>query len=264
MIERCNNSMQNEIFDYIGSDYGKCLYVFIDLKKYGTDEEFFKVWMQKSNEEMTAIITEYYGGYQIYSRDLNLDVEEVAGFLKEQGAELIFGIQDVIDKIQPHFEGFGTELGVVGELKDIKVPVYEEAYSAGLDEMKEIAELVAADPAIGAPYGFDSLYEQYVERKTNNYGRNYILRDEETGEIICHAGTYAEVPELSVIGGVISNPKYRGKGYSKGTLAALCDELKREGKDVFSFFYIPSATAMHYGVGFEKIGIWAKLFKKEN
>ena len=49
--------------------------------------------------------------------------------------------------------------------------------------------------------------------------------------------------------------------FSKETLSSLCEDLLNENKRIFSFFYIPSAEHMHYGVGFEKIEDWSKLFK---
>lgn len=260
MIKKCDNTMMDEVLGYIGDDYGKCLYVYIDIRKYGMEEDFFHVWEFYDGDSINAIVTEYYGGFQVYSRDLDFDDAEVADFLFEKNAKLIFGIEEVINRLHHHFAEYEIELGTVGRLGEIKCECYDDAYPAPLEELEEVVKLVAADPSIGAPYGYDSLYQQYVERMQNNYGRNYVYRDSKTNEIACHAGTYAELPELAVIGGVITSPNHRGKGVSKGTLAALCRELKEEGKDVFTFFYIPSAEAMHYGVGFEKVGVWAKLF----
>ena len=66
MIVECNNEDITSVFDYIGEDYGKCLYIYIDLKKYGIDDENFNVWIQyNENEDICAIISEYYGGIQI-------------------------------------------------------------------------------------------------------------------------------------------------------------------------------------------------------
>ena len=59
MIVTCNNEDITSVFDYIGEDYGKCLYIYIDLKKYGIDDENFNVWIQyNENEDICAIISE--------------------------------------------------------------------------------------------------------------------------------------------------------------------------------------------------------------
>lgn len=262
MIIQCKDEDIETVFDYIGEDYGKCLYIFIDLKKFGLDDENFDVWIQYNKEgAICAIISEYFGGIQIYSREQNLLLEEIADFIKEKDTHVLFAIKPIIDRLKLFLPGYEQETGTVGELMELKYPPNPKAYSAPMEELAEIVRIVADDEGIGKPYGYDSLYEQYTQRKEENFGRNFVLRDEETNDIICHAGTYAELPELAVIGGVITAPAYRGKGFSKETLSSLCEDLLSENKRIFSFFYIPSAEHMHYGVGFEKIEDWSKLFK---
>lgn len=261
-MQLCNGSNQEQIINYIGKDYGKCLYIFIDMLEYGLDSDFYKVWMQKDeNDEICAIVSKYYSGMQVYSKNSTYDVEDVANLIKENNCELIFGAKETVSQLEPYFPDLKIELGTVGGLKDIKIEPAEKAYSAPVEELAEVVELIASDEAIGKPYGYDSLYKQYVERKETNFGRNWVIRSEETGNILCHAGTYAETKELAVIGGVMTAPEARGKGVSKPVLAAICNELKKENKDVFSFYYIPVAKAMHEGVGFETVCIWQKLYK---
>ena len=165
------------------------------------------------------------------------------------------------DVIKPYFDGYNEEIGIVGQLSEITAEPNESAYRIGMDELPEAAGLVAADEGIGVPYGYDSLLKQYTERMEEDFGRNYLLRGGVDNSIACHVATYAETPKIAVIGGVITSPEFRGKGVSKGVLAKLCRDLKEEGKDVFSFYYIPAAKAMHEGVGFKTKVVWAKLFK---
>ena len=231
------------------------------MKKYGLGDDNFNVWIQNNDKkEICAVISEYYGGIQIYSKEYNLIADEIVDFIKSKDSNVVFGIKESLNKIKDLMPEYSIELGTVGELSDIKVSPSDSVYSAPIDEIAEIVEIVAQDENIGKPYGYELLYSQYCERKLSNFGRNFILRDQ-NDEIICHAGTYAEIPELAVIGGVITSTDYRGKGFAKTTLASLCDQLQQEKKRIFSFFYILSAEKMHYSVGFEKIGDWMKLYK---
>ena len=265
MIVQCTNEDIDSVFNYIGDDYGKCLYIYIDLKKYGLDDENFNLWIQYvENKDICAIISEYYGGIQIYSKEQNMITEEIADFIKEKDSKVLFAIKPIIDKLKGLLPEYEQETGIVGELKELEYPANHDAYSAPMDELEEIVEIVAEDEGIGKPYGFESLYEQYCERKRNNFGRNFVLRNKENNEIICHAGTYAELPELAVIGGVITSIPYRGKGFSKETLSSLCEELISENKRIFSFYYIPAATKMHTGVGFKQVEEWSKLSKNSD
>ncbi|MDO5849817.1 MAG: GNAT family N-acetyltransferase [Methanobacteriaceae archaeon] len=263
MIVPCDNEKIDVVFDYIAKDYGRCLYIFIDLKKYGLDDPNFDVWIQyNENNEICAIISEYYGGIQLYSKDYDFIPSEIADFIKEKDTHVLFGMIQIIDKLKEFLPDYSQETGIVGELKELKYPPNPKAYSIPLEEMEEVVKVVAADEDIGKPYGFESLYEQYCERKKTNFGRNFVLRAD-NGDIICHAGTYAELEELAVIGGVITAPNYRGKGFSKETLSSLCKELQSEDKDIFSFYYVPPAKKMHEGVGFKPLGEWSKLMKNE-
>ena len=100
MIIECTNNKIETVFDYIGEDYGKCLYIFIDMKKYGLDDENFNVWIQYDNDEICAVISEYYGGVQIYSKDEDLIVEEIVDFIKQKETNVLFAVKPVTDKIK--------------------------------------------------------------------------------------------------------------------------------------------------------------------
>lgn len=264
MIIPCDEKNIKLIFDYIGEDYGKCLYIYIDLKKFGLNDENFNVWIQyDDNEDICGIISEYYGGIQLYSKHYNLICKEIADFILQKDPKVIFSIKENIDKIKEYLPDYSQETGYVGELMEIKYPVENNAYSAPIDELEEIVSIIAEDENIGKPYGFESIYQQYLERKQKNFGRNFILRDEENNEIIGHAGTYAELPELAVLGGVITSIPYRGKGFSKKVISPLLQDLKSENKRVFSYYYITSAKRLHNSVGFEEIGEWSKLLKND-
>ncbi|WP_407423115.1 GNAT family N-acetyltransferase [Methanobrevibacter sp.] len=261
MITECNEDNINQVFDYIGDDYEKCLYLYIDLRKYGLTNENFSVWIQYDGNEICGLISQYHNGIQIYSKNHDLIYEELLEFIKDKNPTVISGMGDILLPIRDEFADYSETLGSVAKLTELKYPPDPNAYSAPMDELDEIAKLLVQEDNLGKHTGYDLLYQQLCERKKDNFGRNFISRDE-NNDIICHAATYAELPELAVVSGVMTSFQYRGKGFSKGTLAALCDQLLSEGKVVFSYFHIPPAIKMHQGVGFKEIGKWMK-FKKE-
>ena len=262
MITKCNLQNINQIYDYISDDYQNCLYTYIDLVEYGLENENFNVWIQyNDSDEICCVISEYYGGFQIYSRDYDLIADELSEFLHEMDCEGVSGCKDSIDQIRDDFPGYRQTTGIIGKLEELTYPPNPDAYSASMDEMEEIAKIVSLNENLSKHHTYESLLKQFRERKEDNFGRNFLLRDAENGKIICHAATYAEIDNLGVIGGVLTTDDYRGKGYSKGTLSAICSQLQSEGKDVFSKFIIPPAVRMHYGVGFKKVGDWITLKK---
>jgi len=56
MIIQCNKDNISQVFEYIGDDYEKCLYLYIDLVKYGIENENFNIWIQYSDNEIVFMI----------------------------------------------------------------------------------------------------------------------------------------------------------------------------------------------------------------
>ena len=65
MLIECNEENIEQAFDYIGNDYEKCLYLYIDLRKYGLDNENFNVWIQYYGDRICGLVSEYYKFKQI-------------------------------------------------------------------------------------------------------------------------------------------------------------------------------------------------------
>lgn len=254
----CNEKNKKEIIDYIGQDYGKCLYLYIDLLKYGLSNKNINMWWQKRGEDIKVLVFQYYSGVHVFSKDEEFDVEDVIALLKEISPSMICGMESVITKLSDYLsQDYELEIGYVAELGDCRDFGDTESYSAEENELPELAAFLATDEALGKPYGLELLKTQLLERYREGFGRNYIMRIQ--GDIVATASTYAEKENIAVISGVMVDPDYRGRGLSKKVLSALCQELKTEGKRVFSYYYIESAMRMHKAVGFEKIGNWAKL-----
>ena len=263
MIRKCDNGDIEKVLEYIDRDYGKCLYMYIDIKKYGMNTDFFTAWLCEDKDgKPEAVVSGYHTGMQIFSRDNEFDKESVSGLILNNTPTMVAGMKDTIDLIKAFFSGYSEECGSVGKLAEIKAVPAPGAYSSGDGEIREIVDLISKDDELGGPYRYEDLLSQFTERRKEGFGRNYILRNTDNA-LIGHAATYAELSDLAVISGVITAPEFRGKGYSEGILAALCEALIRESKDVFSYYYIEAAERMHKGVGFETIGEWSKLVKDE-
>lgn len=255
----CQEKDKEEVFQYIGEKYGQCLYLYIDLLKYGIENENIKLWCQKEKGEIRVLVFQYYSGVHVFSSDRVFDVEDVAKLLRKIKPSLICGMKQTIQLIEPYMDNYQIEIGKVAELKQFKEFDDGNSYCAKEEELEELAAMLAEDEALGKPYGFELLYNQIKERYNEKFGRNYVYRD--CGKIVATASTYAEQGGAAVISGVMVAPEQRGKGLSKKVLSALCKELLNENFRVFSYYYIESAMRMHKAVGFEEIGEWAKLIR---
>ena len=245
------------IFDYIGKDFGRCAYLYIDLKKYGFDNENVHLWYQEERGEIQAILLQYYNGMHLYSRTGNYDPEDVAEVVREQKPAMVCGMKETIEKLQPFFPSKKIELGKVVQLNKYTGIHDEKATRATREELGEIVDLLMTDEVMGGPYTRDLLYKQFLERYDTGFGRSYIRRNEE-GILFAHSGTYAELSDIAVISGGIVDPKYRCHGEYARLLGSVCGSLVEEGKTVISYYYKVAAWS-HKQVGFEELGDWAKL-----
>lgn len=191
MIRKCNLEDINEIYDYIGNDYQNCLYTYIDLVKYGLNNENFNVWIQLKNGQICCVISEYYGGFQIYSKEYDLISDELIDFLKEKECQGVSGCKESMDQIKHAFPTYQETIGIIGKLEKLSYEPNPAAYSAPLNEMEEIAKIISKDKNLSKHHSYESLCKQLCERKKDNFGRNFILRDEKSNDIICHAATFA-------------------------------------------------------------------------
>ncbi len=248
---------ENRIFGYIGKDFGRCAYLYIDLKKYGFENENVHLWYEEKNEEIIAILLQYYNGMHLYSRQGGFNPGKVAEKIRKVKPAMVCGMKETIEQLRSFFPNQTIELGKVVQLNNYSGIHDEEAKLATRDELGEIVDLLMTDEVMGGPYTRELLYRQFLERYDTGFGRSYIRRNEE-GKIFAHSGTYAELDDIAVISGGIVDPRYRCHGEYARILGSVCGSLVEEGKSVISYYYKVAAWS-HKQVGFEELGDWAKL-----
>lgn len=94
MINLCSNSKAEDILSYIGNEYYKCLYLYIDMQQYGCSSEFTKTWIQEDNGEITAVMLAYHSAMHVYSKQQNFDVQELTEFLMEKNLQSFVQVQN--------------------------------------------------------------------------------------------------------------------------------------------------------------------------
>lgn len=253
----CELGHENEIFDYIGNDYAKCAYLYIDFRKYGLGNSNVTAWIQDDESgNVSAVILQYYLGMHVYSKGEIFKPEEIAELIETRKPTLVCGMKETIDQIKPFVKNYEPELGKVLRLEKYTGIANEEVRRAERAELEDIAKLLSEDEEMGGPYGYQALYDQLSERFDEGFGRNWLRTDDKG--VISHCATYAELDNIAVISGGIVRLDHRGKGEYPGQLGAMCRDLYNEGKEVISYYYGGAKTA-HKMVGFEIMGDWEKL-----
>ncbi len=262
MIIKCNNSEKKEITDYIGAEYSKCLYLYIDMQQYGCSSEFTRTWIQEENGEITTVMLSYHSAMHIYSKRLNFDVQELTEFLLEKNPSIICASAELIMLLEPQMSsnGFISEYGHIGRF------VHCEPSSADCDiklankeDIKEIARLLYDDDDIGLSYTMEDLVKQIEERLESGFVRSYVIKQD--NHVVAHLATGAEIAKLCTVCYGITDSNYRGRGYFRNLMVYLCSELGKEGKEIYSVYYMENARKQHHKVGFVDCCNFGKLFR---
>lgn len=259
-MQQCDASWRTSILEYIGGDYSKCLYLYINLNKYGFNNDNFNIWVSLDDKGVIkAILAKYYTGIHIFSKASDYIIDDITSFVFDNKPSIITGTGEIIKGIQSYLPDYIVEYGSVGQIK--RAPDIDASHvkKATIDDMYEIAGLLIGDDGLGGHYNAPLLEHQLKERYNEGFGRNYIIK--KGNNIISHCATYAETTQLCVTSGVFTKLEERGKGYAYQIYCKLCSDLLKEGKEVFAYYYTVQAHKMHDKVGFKIISSWGKLVK---
>lgn len=261
MISQCNNSQQEIFLDYIGEDYPKCLYLYLDAIKYGCSSDTTSTWMQTKDGEITAVVLAYHTALHVFSRNNDLDVTEICELVKEVKPTMVNAMAETIRKIEPVLSklGFMSEFGHIGEWKGTPIVNSEIEVEEAVDsDIPQVATMLFEDEDIGASYTFDDLLNQMRERLKEGFVRSFVVRKE--GKVIAHLGTGAEMDGLCTISYGITASECRGQGIASVIFSNVCNLMQKEGKRVFSIYYPENARKFHHKMGFVDICEYGKLF----
>ena len=259
MIQEFKNKEQ--IINYIGEDYNKCLYLYLDFTQYGIDNPNVKTWVQSKDEDIVVLVLMYYSGMHVFSKNNNYDLEELCQFILEKKPSVICGEKNLIRKIEGHLKksNYKSEYGWVRELSKIdKKYDFSNINCAKDEDFSNIAKLLYNDNEIGSSYKLDELTKQMIERNKEGFGRNYIIKED--NRIVSHAGTGAENDKVAMLNYVITDDNYRGKGLATRVVGKVCYDLIEEGKKVYLINYSKESTALYNKIGFKVSCDWGKLF----
>ena len=262
MIQECDNTQQNIVKDYIGDEYYKCLYLYIDMQQYGCMSEYTKTWIQEDNGEITAVMLAYHSAMHVYSKHLNIDVQELTEFLMEKNPSIICASAELIKLLEPHMSsnGFVSEYGHIEKYIHCKPSSANcDIRLANKDDIKEIAKLLYDDDDIGSSYTMEDLVKQIEERIESGFVRSYVIKQD--NQVVAHLATGAEIAKLCTVCYGITDLNYRGRGYFRNLMVYLCTELGKEGKEIYSVYYMENARKQHHKVGFVDCCEFGKLYR---
>lgn len=256
-----NNSDKSIVLYYIGANYYKCLYLYIDLMYYSIERGEIKSWVQYDKDNsITLVMLQYHTALHIYSDELDYDKQELLQHLYSLNFSIICGRSELIEDLSVSMPSFTSEIGYVGRLYKTSSVEDDKAEIATLNDLKEIAELIYLDEDSGASYELNDLIRQMETRYQDGFSRNVIIRD--NNRIVANISTGAEIKDIATLNNLIVRKEYRRQGLAQRVFRSICSQLLMEGKEVYSIYYVPESVSLHNKIGFIECCKYGKLFAR--
>jgi len=261
MLAMADKEDRAEILRYLGEEKGKCLYMYMDILKFGLGHPEIDVWVQRNGCDILAVMMRYHNGLHIYARDAGCLSNEIVDLIKRERPTMICGEKYIVQGIADELPGYMAEYGVVSRLS---VPVVKctgcDVGMAQSADFPQVAQMLKEDDDYGAAFTSDELELQFRGRQESGLSRSYVLRC--GGKVVAHVATGAECDAVATISGVVVRTDYRRQGLATKVMRALCADLQSEGKDVYSIYYVDQSARLHGKLGFVKYCDWGKLFTR--
>lgn len=265
MLIKAKEEHRSKIMGYCMTEPSINLFIMGDIENFGFNSEFQDVWMQTIDNKLAGVVLRYHDNFIVYSKDLDMDVQEINHLLASLDSKVISGKLSIINLLYPLVaENYNKKEMFFCELKDGSSLSKEETniVVAGCEDAMDIAEAYGLISEFKGMYS-DDVKERYKQISTRIKRREGIhMFMKENGNIISHGNTTAETGVAGMIGGIFTLPECRRKGLGSKMVEALCTSLLLRGKTACLFFNNPEVGKIYYRLGFKDIDKWAILGRK--
>ncbi len=263
MIKLCDKNEKEALIKYIGDDFGKCIYLYLDLKKYGfIDNENVKVYAEHINDTYSLVAVLYYDCLHLYSKLNDFNSAYLVSFINKINPKSIFSTEFIYEIILKNFNTKFTYhiLNVLKYDKKVEMDfsdVDAKFEYAEREDLEEAAKLVLNDEVFKDSYTLDNLIKQFMQRYDDKYSTFYVIRKD--GVIAAFACSGAEYEDIAVGNIVVVNKNYRGRKYGKIMLNGMYNDLVDKGYTAFTFPANDRTCELQIGLGLKHIGKICKM-----
>ena len=237
------------------------LYLLSNIEQLGFDTDYCEFWGDVSiNDSSTlAILNRYMTGWSIYGCPA-ADWPGMAQILDNHPmtANRLQDNPGGIESFLPYLTAYTVSLEAQEQLMQLEGDDFApcrgpQGYIIRRADMADLARLVN----LYADADSMSRSRAAVERPLRNL-RVWIA--EKGGRILASALTNAEIEGAAMIGGVYTEPEFRGRGLGRSVCSALCAELLAERKRPALYWKAPAAGSIYTQLGFHSIGYWRSVW----
>ncbi len=255
MIRQAANEELKKVLQFLKPDVKNCIYMYTDIFLYDENHENIpglKVWVEDDNDSYRLVVMKYHDSFSAYSNAQQWDMEGLVQLIREYKVAMVNARKEIIDRLAPAFEGeYKTQYGYIHHLTGDAVETGEEkeAYIATMEDIPEIAALLAEDEEYRDSYTKEELMEQFRERMQGGLGSSIIRRD---GKIVAHCGALTNSDGIAVRGMTICHKDYRGQKLGPAVENHIVRELRNpDGSKIEWFTFVTKENRREF---FEKTG----------
>lgn len=233
-MRQITGSDMNAILRYLQEHMSDCIYLYIDLQKYGTENPNVQFWCSWKGESPNTVLMKYYDSFQIFSAYEKWDIEETIKLLKEHPVTTISGKANMIEELSALLPEYISAYGVIVDEKDYReFEQFSSIREARPEDATEIARLMCTDEEFENNYKVEVLARQLADRIREKVGRSYIMRED--GKIVAHTAIFAENEEVAVESGLIVDAAYQSRFYGMIIHEYIKKQMIKEGKKLYGF-----------------------------
>ncbi len=234
MLEELTEHYIADVTDFLKKHLEDCIYLYIDIKKYGLSNPAMNVWFEIDSDGIHLVVMRYHTSITFFADRDNFNLDNVVGLIKQYKPNSISTTKKLAERLHLLLDTYDASYGYI--VRFLQYPDFDSDYmveSAKDDDMLEIASLITSDEEIGSYYELQDLAGQFLERRHCGMGRNYVVR--ENGKIVGHIASYAELDHIGTTGGLIVNPSSQGKLLGAVLEGYIVRKMLGEGFQLFGF-----------------------------
>lgn len=266
MITLCQDeNLVEQALEYIGEDYPKVPYCYINLKKYGLTNESVKVWLDMEAGRICGIYLLYYDCLHFVTFGGDYPYNRIAEMVEKLMPRVVMVQGEVGERLEASLsDTFETEKNYVIDLGlSVKGNLCDKVTLAQRNDMSDIAHLMINDEEYVHVYEGRILQQQLVERYEDGFGRYFVIRD---GKKICATFcTYGEIKNFALLGGLLVHPAYRRQGLGSLISKHAYEVLHQENISAVGFvnYLNKPSLDLHQKLGARPIASLFKFVRKQ-
>ncbi len=266
--EKVTSSTIPEVLAYCSVEPIMNLFMIGDIMRYGCDSSVQDIWIQRNGGDIEAVYLRYHDTLLLYSHHGNIDPLTVKHLLQQHPIRSINGKRQLLQPLSQQLLQWPVKKMYFSVVKhpskqDKLGLSTKHIHTATTEDAMRIAEAFGYIAEFKHLYAEDleSRHKQIASRIIHNEGTHIYI--EKAGKVISHGNTAAETNSAAMIGGLMTLPEYRRRGYASTIVSALVDHITSHHKQACTLTSTPAEESFVKHFGFTTVGEWWILSKSD-